>query len=80
MAVPAMSFVFHEFPDWSGAANGGGSQFCSCENLSLPQRPAGPKFSVLNLKDLQGGAPGRPLIPEPQFGTYGNLWNFVIPK
>ena len=63
MAVPAMSFVFNEFPSWSGSSNGGCSQFCSCQNLVLPQRSIGPRFSVLNLKGFQEECRVDPLVP-----------------
>ncbi len=33
IAVPAMSFIFNEFLNWSGTSDGGWSQVCSCEHL-----------------------------------------------
>jgi len=63
MAVPAMSFVFNEFPNWSGSSNGGCSQFCSCQNLVLPKRSIGPRLSVLNLKGFQEECRVDPLVP-----------------
>ncbi len=52
---------FNKFPNWSGAPDEGCSQFCSCQNLALPQAFVGPEFSVLNLKSFQEEYPVDPL-------------------
>lgn len=63
MAVSAMPFVFNEFPNWSGASDGGCSQFCSSENLVFPQYSVALRFSMLNLNDFQEDCRVDPLVP-----------------
>jgi hypothetical protein len=71
-----ISFIFNEFPNWSGALDWDCSQFCSCKNLTLHQPSTCPELLVLNLKDLQEERRVDPLVPKqiPDLvETYGNL-------